>query len=183
MPKSKHRVFPDFSKIGVDKAINNMPRIAGTAALAFFRDRFRQKGWIDKGFEPWDQRKAGGRGSLLHVTGDLKDSMRLDVSSGKAIISSDTTTTKNPKGYSKIHNEGGVIHIKITKKMRAFGWAMYKKTGDGMWKAIALTKKDSIRFRMPKRKFMGHSEFFMKRIEMNFWHEIDNVMAKEFKKR
>lgn len=182
MPKAKHRVFPDFSTIGINKAINSMPKIAGIAALAFFRDRFRQLGWIDKGFEPWEARKKEGRGSLLNVTNDLKDSMRLDVSSGKAIISSDTTSTKNPKGYSKIHNEGGMVHIKVSKKMRAFAWAMFKKTGDGMWKGIALTKKESFDFRMPKRQFMGHSEFLLKRVEMNFWHEIDNVMDKNFKK-
>ncbi len=35
---------------------------------------------------------------------------------------------------------------------------MYNKTGDSMWRAMALTQKDRLKVKIPKRQFIGASE-------------------------
>lgn len=44
--------------------------------------------------------------------------------------------------YARIQDKGG--KIKITKKMRKFGFYMYRKTRNKMWLRIAITKKKYI---------------------------------------
>lgn len=51
--------------------------------------------------------------------------------------------------YARIQDQGG--KIKITNKMRNFAWYMFKKTGNKMWKAIAITKKSHIQ--MPSKGY------------------------------
>jgi hypothetical protein len=42
--------------------------------------------------------------------------------------------------------------------MRKFAWAMNYKSGDNIWKQLAITRKSILRINIPKRQFMGHSK-------------------------
>ncbi len=55
--------------------------------------------------------------------------------------------------YARIQDEGGTTHPRVTPRMRRFGWAMFKKTGDPIYKAIALTKKDRLDVRIPASRW------------------------------
>jgi len=178
MPKNKRLEFPDFDKMGKDleDLIVALPDLAGVAAVNFFQDRFKQKGWIDQGgLEPWSDRKEkGGNGSVLMVTGKLKDSY--DYNTGK-----DWVEVTNFAPYSKLHNEGGIATIKITKKSRGFFWYMYKKTSQPHWKFMALSKKNFFTIHIPKRQHIGHSTFFMKRVDMAYRKQLDSFAKNHLK--
>jgi phage gpG-like protein len=177
MPKNRRLEFPDLDKLGwdIDAFLKVLPDICGVTAINFFQDRFAQKGWIDgAGLEAWEKRKQPGNGSLLLKTSNLKDSFEYE-SSRKWV------EVTNFAPYSSIHNEGGVLEIRITKKSRKFFWYMYHKTGDGKWKGMALTKKTSLKIFIPKRQFMGHSNLLMKRIDMSFRKRIDQLMKRHMK--
>jgi len=109
------------------------------------------------------------------------------LSDGMSVKTQDYQTAKgfvkvsNYAPYSGLHNEGGVLTIRITKKSRKFFWYMFYKTNDLKWKMMALTKKESFQMYIPPRQFMGHSAFFMKRLEMNFTKQIDNLTNKHLK--
>ena len=104
--------------------------------------------------------------------GDLRRSIRKAITKNLLIVSSDTP-------YSAIHNDGQMVNIRITKRSRRWFWYMYKKTGVDMWRGLALTKKQSIQFKMPKRQFMGHSDFLMKRIEMQFNYQLNEIIKRD----
>ena len=70
--------------------------------------------------------------------------------------------------YAKIHNEGGVINIPVTEKMRKYFWYKYKETSNGMYKGMALTKKTHFTFTVPKRQFIGESQSFNRDIDTKF---------------
>lgn len=160
---------------GLQRLLKDLPKVAGNTALNFFRDRFREKAWVDRNRQPWPARKRSGRGSLLLVTGELRDSMRVVPGSHSVEVVSDTRSTDSPKGYGQIHNEGGTLQVSVTKKMRAYAWYMYKRTGEDMWKGIALTNKKRFTIRIPRRQFMGHSQLLMQRLEMNWNKQLDQL--------
>lgn len=174
MPKPRRNEFPNFANMGkgINDLIRALPRVAGVTAVNFFKDSFNRKGFIDSSFVHWQTRKSDGRGSLMLQTGDLKRSIKKDIGSTYVEVSSDTP-------YSKLHNEGGLVTINITKKSRKFFWYMFHKTEDEMWKYLALTKKQTISFQMPKRQFMGESQLLMKRIEMNFNKELQAIIDRD----
>lgn len=49
---------------------------------------------------------------------------------------------------------------------------MYKKTGEEVWKYIALTKKENITIRIPKRQYIGTSYALDIKIDQLFIHHI-----------
>lgn len=176
MPRNRRLEFPDFDVLGKDLEdfLKALPDLAGIAAVNFFQDRFEQKGWIDdSGFEPWDKRKHSDNGSLLLKTGNLKDSY--DYDTGK-----DWVEVTNFAPYSSIHNEGGILTIKITKKSRKFFWYMYKKTGVLKWKFMAMTKANAFQINIPKRQHIGHSGFLMRRLDKAYYSQIDKLTDKIF---
>jgi len=56
--------------------------------------------------------------------------------------------------YAAIHEFGGDIHPTVTKKMRAWAWAMFHKTKNEMYRGIALTKKDKLDIHIPARPYL-----------------------------
>jgi len=53
--------------------------------------------------------------------------------------------------YAAIQEKGGTTHPKVTEKSRRFFWAMYFKTGEDMWKGLALTTKTTLDITIPAR--------------------------------
>jgi phage gpG-like protein len=70
--------------------------------------------------------------------------------------------------YGRIHNDGGTVHPKVTDKMRKFAWFKFKETKDESWKWLALTKKNVLDIKIPKRQFLGNSPELTRRIAVFF---------------
>ncbi len=78
--------------------------------------------------------------------------------------------------YARIHNEGGVVHPHVTKKMRGFAWKMYYATKQDKWKGLALTKKETLNIRIPRRKFIGNSAVQNKQIKRVLTLQINKML-------
>lgn len=171
--------IPDFSKIA-HEITGNVPRMAATEAVKFFRESFVREGFLDRSLSPWGRRQSplGGK-RLLFGTGNLMRSIRpRSIGTSSAIVESDTP-------YSALHNDGGTITV--TEQMKKYWWAQYyklsgkvKKTSRGrvsqsrtnratnrkaeFCKAMALMKTGT-KIKIPKRQFMGHSETLMSNLD------------------
>ena len=107
--------------------------------------------------------------------------------------------------YAPVHNWGGTVHPTITAQMRRFAWAKYyeatgkaQKTAKGKkkgkkkdskgkekeqenpeasrWKGLALTKKKTLRIKIPKRQFIGESQELSDKITEKTENEIRNIL-------
>ena len=111
-----------------------------------FDRNFERKGFFT---EKWSSPKINNsRGSVLNRTGNLRRSIRYNVSDNSISFSSSLP-------YASIHNEGG--EIVVTAQMKKFFWAMfYKSTGaEAMkWKGMALMKIGQ-KMKIEKRQFIG----------------------------
>ncbi|MEO7977761.1 phage virion morphogenesis protein [Flavobacterium sp.] len=155
--------IPNFKEIG-RKLILDAQTIAEVEMINFIMSNFERQGFLDKSVQPWQERKNNsdsGR-AILTDSGALRDNIKITTSTDKRIVA--TASSK----HAKIHNEGGIINIPVTQKMRKYFWYMYKQTGEGKYKGMALTKKSHFVIKMPKRQFMGPSEAFNKIIETKF---------------
>lgn len=172
MPKNRRLEFPDVEQLGydLDSFLKDLPTIVATTARNFFEDRFTQKGWIDNaGFERWKPNQAST--PILLKSGNLKDSF--DYSTGK-----DWVEVTNFAPYSSIHNEGGILTVRITPKSRKYFWYMYKKTEDPKWKWMAISKEEFMQITINKRQFMGHSDFLIRRLDMHYTKALDKLTDK-----
>ena len=159
--------IPDFKALG-QKLIKDAQTIAEVEMINFIMGNFEKQGFTDTGFTAWEGRKndADPGRAILVKSAELRDSVKITESSPDRVVA--TATAK----HAELHNEGGVVNIPVTKKMRGYFWFMYKKTGEAKWKAMALTKKSHFSFRMPKRQFMGDSHTFNLHIENLFFKAI-----------
>ena len=147
------------------------PRMMRKEAIEHFRDGFRQGGFIDKELEPWDVTRrqmvpfngASGRYTpLLSKTGELMSSI-------DGLTEPGAVRMYSTSSHARYHNEGATIPV--TQRMKGFFWAKHKETADRygkenaealFWRNMALTKKRELR--LPKRRFMSHSEVLMEKI-------------------
>ena len=145
-------------------AKREIARIAATIAQDFFKESFRDQGWTDRTFDPWEKRSAGaprneGR-NILVDSGRLSDSI--------SIISQKWNNVEVGSvglDYAQVHNEGATITVPITEKMRDFFWHKWYDTGNEKWKAMALTPQESFQIDIPQRQFIGDSMKLRKEIE------------------
>lgn len=155
--------IPKFNEIG-KKLIIDAQTIGEVEMINFVLSNFEKQGWQDGSVTPWAERKGStdnGR-ALLVKNSTLIDSFSISESSTKRVKLSSSAA------HAKIHNEGGVLNIPITKKSKAFFWYKYKQTGNTMYKAMALTKKTHLTVKIPKRQFMGESKTFNDIIDTKF---------------
>jgi phage gpG-like protein len=181
MPQVSRLEIPDFKGLGKggEDLFKNLPDIAAIAAINFFQDRFDEKGWIDKGgLEKWEDRKAkNANGSLMLVSGFLKGAFDYETGDGWCKVT-------NYAPYASAHNDGAVIShpggtpyviiggksVFITKKVAAEMSAKGKK----------VKKTQPHLIKIPQRQFMGHSEFFMKRMELQLQKQFELLEIKTF---
>lgn len=78
---------------------------------------------------------------------------------GKSIVVSDAE-------YAAIQNYGG--KIRVTDKMRKKMWALYKETGNSMYKAIALTKKSFITIKAKNYLDIKNERSYIKKVDVRF---------------
>jgi phage gpG-like protein len=158
---------PDFLKMAATLK-KDVVRHAEVAGVNFFQDSFQNQGFTDTAFQAWPKRKNDfdpGR-KILVQSSYLLNSIQVFDSNNKRI------TFGSDAAHAEIHNNGGTLKINITKKARKYFWFMFKATGLGMWKAMALTKKEAMTITIPKRQFIGESKTFMDQLDVWFKTEI-----------
>lgn len=156
MPFTHHHVDSTFAAL--IKTARNVPLHAGIKAENFFRDNFRQQGFMgDNGLQRWRKRK-GEKTNRLLLTGrqgaKLMHSLKKTVTGTGVVIKPTGSAAK----YADAHNFGQTQHIPVTQKLRRYAWAMYYKTGEQKWKHMALTRKSTITIKLPARPFIGPSQ-------------------------
>lgn len=148
-----------FDRLENDFLKKQASSVLAETATEVFKDTFAAKEWDG---QPWPPTKAPvTRGSLLLRSGKLMNSIRPSVvESNRVVISAGNDQVP----YARVHNEGGVINVPVTEKMKRFAWAMHykqekkKPAGNTPWKGLALTKKETLTIQIPMRRFMGFSK-------------------------
>lgn len=168
MAKRREDEVPDF--IGFAQELKrDVVSYTAVTGLNFFIDSFQNQGFTNASFEPWQKRNNDTRpgGALLVKSSNLRNSLKvMDRSSAVILFGSNSP-------YAKIHNEGGTINLTLSKKARKFFWFMYYATNDSRYKWMAISKKDHLIVKIPKRQFIGHSETLMSDLETWFKNEIE----------
>ena len=176
---------PDFKKAmsAFTKLTNRLPKQIGAMGETFFKESFENQGFTNNTLIPWKGTNGGKKNKfgqksqgILIGTGTLKRSITYAASKGYVEVFVDGSIVP----YAKIHNEGGMVTFPITDKSRKFFWFMWFKTKDQMWKNMALTKKTSISFKMPRRKFIGNSAMLNKDIDLHIQKGFKTVENKLF---
>ncbi|KAB8153409.1 hypothetical protein EZY14_009255 [Kordia sp. TARA_039_SRF] len=160
--------IPDFLTMA-RKLKTDLVRYTSIYARNFFKESFQNQGFTDTNFSPWQPRKNDvdpGRKILVKSSVLLNSIQVFKATTSEIRIGSD-------QEYADIHNNGGVVTIPITDKSRRYFWYMFKSTGNGMWKALALTNKKSITVKIPKRQFIGESKVMMDKIQQWVIKEIE----------
>lgn len=169
---SKINKIPDFEGMS-RKLQSDLVRYAAVEGVNFFQDSFYNQGFTDVAYEAWQGRKNNvdpGRKILIQSSFLLNSVQVFSKSRKRIVFGSDAD-------HAEIHNNGGTLKIRLTKKSRGYFWYMYKATGKGMWKALALTKKQFLTIKIPKRQFIGESRTFLNQIDT--W--VINAIQKRFK--
>ena len=158
-----------------DAVSRRLPIKIGRRATDHIKENFRRGGYVDEGLHPWpktrrqqsgDMSAASQYGPLLSGRNHLAGS--ITYVPGEAQVTVGTTVP-----YAATHNQGATIvsHPRVTPKMRKFAWAQFFKNGGkgatvpagspaGLWKALALTKKEklTVTAKIPQRRFLGISK-------------------------
>jgi len=144
-----------FDRLDKDFLKRVVPSIVAEKATEFYKHRFTAKADVNN--RSWPPAKhPPSRGSLMVRSGNLMASVRPSLINSKKVIIS-AGSSKVP--YAQLHNEGGTNKITVTNKMRKFAWAMKYKTNADQWKYLAITKKTTISINIPKRQYMGTSQY------------------------
>lgn len=159
--------LPDFSKIG-EGLMKEVQTIAEVEMMNFVMASFENQGFTDASFELWEGRKddADPGRAILVKSATLRDSVHVSESSTEQVV-----LTASAK-HAAIHNEGGIVIVAVSKKMRKYFWYMYKTTRNEKFRGMALTKKTHFNITMPKRQYMGDSITFNAHIENLFFQTI-----------
>lgn len=153
----------------LEKVYGTLPGKAAVIAVNFFKERFRQGNWIDTSTVTWKARKVTKRlrdkgRALLVKSGKLKrDVHKVYANHNSALISTSTIT----KDYAKIHNEGGLVNATATIGEHTVKPFTRQRAGRTE-RVKSFTVKEhtrKIRFRMPKRQYMGASAVMDNKIE------------------
>lgn len=143
--------------------------IASVEGINHFKKSFEDGGFTDTHFEAWLTRKNDSDPSraILVKSSILRDSIDSTNYANKVEFYSDVI-------YAGIHNEGGIIKVPVTDRMKRYFWFMYKQTNKDFFKSMALTKKSHLNITIPQRKFLGHSEVLMQKIDSVFKQELQS---------
>ena len=178
----------------IDRLINRrLPVIVGSLAKKHYQDNFRQSGFVDHGLHPWQpaKRQNGGAGTYSRYRTLLSSRNHL-FSSINYTPANASVTVYNNVPYAAAHNDGATVNIRVTPKMRRFAWAKFyeasgkrkntKKTRRRtnpraqFWRNLALTKKNTLTVRIPKRQFIGPSYELNRKIDARIDQELRNIL-------
>ena len=169
--KTFQQIQLDIKRFG--DLCKRFPDIAGTEAVKLFQENFTKQGWQGETFQPWQRKKVeNGYNTLMSKNqNSLQKSIHIASKTETTVV----IATGDNKPYARIHNEGGTINVPVTEKLKKWAWAMHYKTGNDKYKAIALTKKSTLKITMPQRQFMGATPELLKRIETVFNHLLNKI--------
>lgn len=174
-----------------------LPVIVGRMAKDHYQDNFCKRGFVNNGLQKWPvtKRQRSGSSSASATYGPLLSKRNHLFSSVKYAPGDYRVKVSNEVPYAAIHNEGGTVNPTITPKMRSFAWAMYYETvgkkkserkakkakiqennAGSFWKALALTKKQKLSIKIPKRKFLGESAELTKDINDKIEQLITKIL-------
>jgi phage gpG-like protein len=138
------------SKFGFDKILSNfervkreLPPVIGNMGQRFFADSFVKGGFTDQSFQMWQPRKNEIHGGIAMISSKSKGARAVLVKSGalrNAVNRSVRSTT-----FDNISFEVGLKYAAVHNE------GLHAGRGKG--------------FKMPQRKFMGHSETLLKMID------------------
>lgn len=165
--------IPDFKKIA-EEALKDLPNEVALLAKNHFLKSFIKEGFEDTSFIAWPKRKDTDGHKLLSKSLSLRGSLKIDQATLKRI----EVSAGEGLPYAAINNEGGVINVQVTKKMRKFFWYMFQKTKMQKYKMMALTKKDRFRIRIPKRQYIGESYTLNQEMDKKFINKIIEAQRK-----
>ena len=158
------------------RAIDSLPTKIAITAVNFSKERFVAKNWYDRQPKDWQKTKKR-KGSTLVASGRLKRSIRkVLVSQSKIIVGTDVP-------YAKVHNYGEKVDVTQTVRTHnRKGYKVKSHTVKGK-KRKAYTVQSSqvksykrkLRFKMPKRQFLGSSAELAKRIDKLIVSELDKA--------
>lgn len=186
--QTRRNEFPDFAAMerGWLVYLQNLPTVVGETAVNFFKDRFDQGGFIDKSFERWTSRKDKLKHKLLLNTFYLKNSIQVVRTTTDEVEVAPVLNTKY--NYAEIHNNGGTFEhpggtAYFYNTKRGLAVFVNNKTAE---KFKSILKKDLPRtgkhmITIPKRQFIGPSEFLMKRLEWNHNLTVNKIIETHFK--
>lgn len=172
MPRVRRNDFPTLQETqgGIRTLFRTLPRVAGNIAVNFFKDRFKQGGWIDTAFQRWEPRKRQDRQekkkdssrALMVQSGRLRRSIKVqEVSARSVTVGTDVI-------YAKIHNEGGEIdHPGGTAYIVKDGKAIFitnKKAESEKANGRELKRTGPHKIKIPRRQFIGKSKLLENRI-------------------
>lgn len=161
----------------MERAFNNawkkLPKIVGNEVVNFSKENFNRQGFLDSSVQRWRPRRNNkGRGrAILVKSARLKRSIRITkIDTDVVAVGSDVT-------YAKVHNEGfnGVVNVKghsrkLYGKSKIYSLSELTKTGRRKSKTVSFQVGESNvsshtkRMRMPKRQFIGNSQYMVNRL-------------------
>ena len=158
------------------RTLSRLPVLAAQDAVNFFQDSFRRQAWIGDTTEPWPARKSdktrrdAGR-AILVKSGRLKRSVRKIKADWDAVI----VGTSLP--YAKAHNEGLNEQVQVKTHVRkvssrntrvSTGGRRSQRTSTG----IAFVSGHNRKMRMPRRQFLGESQWLNRKIERTIIRQL-----------
>lgn len=150
---------------------NKILKDAQVKLTSMFDDNFRRQGFFGKKWTPTKVskvNKAGKRGSILIVTGQMRRSVRSQIRGNAVVFTSDLP-------YTSLHNEGG----KFTQRIRT-----HTRTNRRTGKTYTV-RSHTRQITMPKRQFIGDHKEVRQAIKQIVYENIteffDNL-AKELRK-
>lgn len=163
-----------------------IPKLIGNEVVNFALDNFRRQGYLGDVFEPWRKRKPTSRRSstraILVQSGRGRRSIRV------TMANADIVAVGSDVPYMKAHNEGSTALVNVKSHSRI----VYGKTKVGTGRYSVKTKKERMktvsflsghtkvkqhtrRMRLPKRQFIGKSQYLMNRLKRVYALEIQRA--------
>lgn len=177
-----------------------LPVKVGRMAKDHYQDNFRKGGFVNRGLQRWPatRRQQSGVASASASYGPLLSGRNNLFSSIKYVPGDYRVTVSNDLPYAAIHNQGGTVSPTVTPRMRRFAWYMYYKTSGKnvkgykekkkgaaqsaspqaeFWRNLALTRKQQLAVKIPRRQFIGESEELTQHINEKIEQEIINILG------
>lgn len=155
---------------------SSLPTALANEGTKFFISNFDMEGFTDVGFQAWKPREnKKSKRKILVKSGRLKRAVNKSVKEKtfKRIVWK-IDTTEVP--YAKVHNDGEIVYRKAHKRTATIydSVKVYKTDKNG--KIVMRRKKVKVAgsrhnvsassFKMPRRHFMGKSEFLNRRFRL-----------------
>ncbi len=169
-----------------------LPVKAGAKVKSIVQENFRLGGFQNGALEKWQETKRQSSGGGADARrGPLLSSRKVLYNGTGYTPRNGSVTIYNNVIYAGVHNAGGTTHPKVTPKMRAYAWARYyeetgkkgKKKGGkddegSFWKGLALTKKQTLDIKIPKRQFLGPSKTVDTTLQTMIANDLNNILNK-----